>query len=86
MSSLVKVRRVLPLVYPEIFSASSSPVCHAAGELPAPVNVTAAASPAAGGESDADLIRAKRLKSLYQRSLRNQQMSETLTYSGRLSA
>lgn len=80
MSSLVKVNRVFPLVYPEIFPAAS------AEGLPATqaASTVGAASPDAADAAAA--IHAKRLKSLYQRTLRNQGHSETLTYSGRLSA
>ncbi|HJV34749.1 hypothetical protein [Geomonas sp.] len=86
MLSLVKMSRILPLVYPEIFHDNSG--ASAGSPTPAAVAVSTSVKKVAGaGEADAAAaIHAKRLRSLHQRNLRNQGHSETLTYSGRLSA
>jgi hypothetical protein len=71
MFALVHFSRVLPYVYPETFPKEKAGV---AGPSLCEEQ-TLAAAPAA------DPTRSKRLKSLYQRNLRNQR-NEALTYSG----
>jgi len=75
MSSLLHLNRVLPCLYPEIFPSQVA----ASGE-PQP-HSTAESTPAAPSARQA-----QRLKSLYQRSLRNQHSDRSLTYSGTVSA
>jgi len=77
MSSLLHLNRVLPCLYPEIFpSQVAGP---ASGEL----QPQSAAEPTPAAPSTRQ---AQRLKSLYQRSLRNQHSDRSLTYSGTVSA
>lgn len=75
MSAHVKMSRVLPVAYPEIFQETTN----AAGSR---------CESGRPGEPDtaAAAIQEKRLRSLYQRTLRNQGHREALTYSGRLTA
>lgn len=71
MFALVHFSRVLPYVYPETFPKEKAVVAE-----PSLCEEGSRTAPPA-----ADPTRSKRLKSLYQRNLRNQR-NEALTYSG----
>ncbi|HJV67491.1 MAG TPA: hypothetical protein VJ550_17270 [Geomonas sp.] len=85
MFALVKLSRVFPLVYPEIFRQSVT-----SDGRSQPATAATAASRCETCQPDAPdvaaAIQAERLKSLYRRTLRNQGHRQALTYSGRLTA
>ncbi|MCM0082392.1 hypothetical protein L4X63_12410 [Geomonas sp. Red32] len=83
MSALVHFGRVIPLVFPEIFPNTSCSIFDTTVKNPTP---GADLQPSPGTADlpwdSQDEMRARRMKSLYQRSLRTQRHSDGLTYSG----
>ncbi|GFO54453.1 hypothetical protein GMSM_14600 [Geomonas sp. Red276] len=83
MSALVHFGRVIPLVFPEIFPSTAGSVFDTAVKKSTPGADLQPSLDSADAPWDSQAeMHARRMKSLYQRSLRTQRHSDSLTYSG----